>query len=70
MKVFEGSMHYFARETILRLHDILNTQGFAMHYGVISKKVSNLEVFQCERANAWTGFFSHVELFRGKDLLI
>ena len=33
------------------IHDIVNDQGFAMHYRAISNTVSHLEVFQGERIN-------------------
>ena len=33
------------------IHDVVNDQGFAMHYRVISNTVSDLEVFRCERIN-------------------
>ena len=33
------------------IHDIVNDQGFAMHYRAISNTVSYLEVFWCERIN-------------------
>ena len=39
------------KEQYKGLHDIVNDQGFAMHYRVISNMVSHLEVFQCERIN-------------------
>ena len=31
------------------IHDVVNGQGFAMHYKVISNAVSHLEVFRSER---------------------
>jgi len=40
-----------AREQSLGLHDVVNDQGFAMHYRVISNTVSHLEVFQYVRIN-------------------
>ena len=30
------------------IHDVVNDQGFAMHYRAISNTVSQLEVFRCE----------------------
>ena len=33
------------------VYDLVNDQGFAMHYRVISNTVSHLEVFRCERIN-------------------
>ena len=33
------------------IHDVVNDQGFAMHYRAISNMVSHLEVFRCERIN-------------------
>ena len=32
-------------------HDVVNEQGFAMHYRMISNMVSHLEVFRCDRIN-------------------
>jgi len=42
------------REQSLGIHDVVNDQGFAMHYTcrAISNTVSHLEVFRCERINA------------------
>ena len=39
------------REQFKGIHDIVNDQGFAMHYRAISNTVSHLEVFRCERIN-------------------
>jgi len=39
------------REQSLCLHDVVNDQGFAMHYRVISNMVSHLEVSRYERIN-------------------
>jgi len=39
------------RKQSLGLHDLVNDQGFAMHYRAISNSVSHLEVFRCERIN-------------------
>ena len=36
------------REQCLGIHEIVNDQGFAMHYRVISNTVGHLEVFRCE----------------------
>ena len=33
------------------IHDLVNDQGFAMHYRAISNTVSHLEVFRCDRIN-------------------
>ena len=33
----------------LGIHDVLNAQGFAMHYRAISSRDSHFEVFRCER---------------------
>jgi len=43
---------YITREQFLGLHDVVNDQGFAMHYRVISNTVSHLEVFRYERINS------------------
>ena len=40
-----------SKELYKGIHDIVNDQGFAMHYKVISNMVSHLEVLQCERIN-------------------
>jgi len=59
------------REQSLGLHDVVNDQGFAMHYRAISNSVSQLEVFRYERINAGRiDFFSYVECLRNKDLSI
>jgi len=39
------------REQSLGIHDIVNDQGFAMHYRAISNTVNHLEVFHGERIN-------------------
>ena len=39
------------REQSLGIHDVVNDQGFAMHYRAISNTVNHLEVFQGERIN-------------------
>jgi len=39
------------REKSLGIHDVVNDQGFAMHYRAISNTLSHLEVFRCERIN-------------------
>ena len=62
------------REQYKGIHDIVNGQGFAMHYRAISNTVSHLEVFRCERINTakqkdgLTSFY--VQCFRSKDLSI
>ena len=33
------------------IHDVVNDQGFAIHYRAISNTVSYLEVLRCERIN-------------------
>ena len=38
------------REQSLGLHDLVNDQGFAVHYRAISNTVSHLEVFRYERS--------------------
>ena len=43
-----------SKEHCKNIYDVVNDQGFAMHYRVISNTVSHLEVFQCERINAAT----------------
>ena len=40
-----------SKEQYKGLHNVVNGQGFAMHYRVISNIVSDLKVFQCERIN-------------------
>ena len=40
-----------SREQYKGIHDIVNDQGFAMHYSEISNMVSHLEVFRCEGIN-------------------
>ena len=39
------------REQSLGVHDVVNDQGFAMHYRAFLHTVSHLEVFRCERIN-------------------
>ena len=39
------------KEQYKGIHDMVNDQGFAMHYRAISNTVSDLEVFRCERIN-------------------
>ena len=41
-----------SKEQYNGIHDVVNDQGFAMHYRAISNRVSHLEVFRCERINA------------------
>ena len=51
MKVwYEGPLH--VKEQYKGIHDVVNDQGFAMHYRAISNRVSHLEVFRCERISA------------------
>ena len=40
-----------SKEQYKGIHDVVNDQGFVMHYGTISNMVSQLEVFRCERIN-------------------
>ena len=40
-----------SKEQYKGIHDVVNDQGFAMHYRAISNMVSDLEVFRCERIN-------------------
>ena len=40
-----------SKEQYKGIHDVVNDQGFAMHYRAISNRVSHLEVFQCEGIN-------------------
>ena len=40
-----------SKEQYKGIHDIVNDQGFAMHYRAISNTVSHLEIFRCERLN-------------------
>ena len=42
---------YMSKEKNKDIHDVVNVQGFAMHYRAISNTVSHLEVFRCERIN-------------------
>jgi len=39
------------REQSLGIHDVVNDQGFAIHYRAISNTVSHLQVLRCERIN-------------------
>ena len=39
-----------SRERYKGIHDVVNDQGFAMHYRAISNTVSHLEVFQVFRS--------------------
>ena len=36
------------KEQYKGIHDVVNDQGFGMHYRAISNTVSQFEVFQCE----------------------
>ena len=40
-----------SKEQYKGIHDVVNDQGFAMHYRAISNTVGDLEVFRCERIN-------------------
>ena len=40
-----------SKEQYKGIHDVVNDQGFAMHYRAISNTLSDLEVFRCERIN-------------------
>ena len=40
-----------SREQYKGIHDVVNDQGFDMHYTAISNTISHLELFQCERIN-------------------
>ena len=54
-----------SKEQYKGIHDVVNDQGFAMHYMAISNTISHLEVFQCERINVAKqkdGFTSFVML--------
>jgi len=62
-----------AREQSLGIHDVVNDQGFALHYMAISYTVSHLywkfsENQHCSKAKGRIDFFSDVECFRSKDL--
>ena len=62
-----------SKEQYKGIHDVVNDQGFAMHYRAILNTVSHLEIFRCERINAakgWIDFFSYVECFRSEELSI
>jgi len=39
------------RAQSLGVHDVVNDQGFTMHYRAFFNTVSHLEVFRCERIN-------------------
>jgi len=61
------------REKFLGIHDLVNDQGFAMHYRAISYTVSRLyckfsENQYYSKAKGQTDFSSSVECFRSKDL--
>ena len=51
------------REQYKGINDVVNDQGFAMHYRAISNTVSHLVVFRCEKTNTakqtdgFTSFF-------------
>ena len=40
-----------SKEQYKGIHDIVNDQGFAMHYRAISNTVRHLEVFRYEKIN-------------------
>ena len=40
-----------SKEQYKGIHDVVNDQGFAMHYKAILNTVSHLEIFRCERIN-------------------
>ena len=51
------------------IHDLVNDQGFTMHYRAIANTVSHLEVFRCERINAAKrkhDFLSYVSVLEAK----
>ena len=59
------------REQLLGLHDVVNDQGFAMHYRAISNTISfPISENQYSKANGRIDLFSYVECFRSKDLSI
>ena len=53
MKVrYEGPLYTcMSKEHYNDIHDLVNDQGFAVHYRGISNTVSHLEVLRCERIN-------------------
>ena len=61
-----------SREQYKGIHDVINDQGFAMHYSEISNMVSHLEVFRCERINiakqnlGWIDFFFMLSILEAK----
>jgi len=50
-QILDTSMKCITREQSLGIHDVVNDQGFAMHYRAISNTTSHLGVFRCERIN-------------------
>ena len=55
------------------INDVVNDQGFAMHYRAISNTVKHLKVFRYERidtAKQKDGLTSYVACSRSNDLLI
>ena len=40
-----------SKEQYKGIHDVVNDQGFAMHYRAISNTVSHFEGLRCERLN-------------------
>ena len=64
-----------SKEQYKGIHDLVNDQGFVMHYRAISNMVRHLKVFHYERINTakakgWIDFFSYVACFRSEDLSI
>ena len=63
------------REQFIGIYDVVNDQGFLMHYRAISYTISDLGVFcesilQQSKRTDWLQLFSYVECFRSKDLSI
>jgi len=42
-------IHVLQETQSLGIHDVLNTQGLAMHYRSVSNTINHLQVFWCER---------------------
>ena len=54
-----------AREQSTGIHDVVNDQGFAIHY---NKAISNTEVRgSINTAKGWIDFFTYAECFRSND---
>ena len=48
MQIFGCQMIRALQETQwVGIHDVLNAQGFAMHYRAVSNTISHLQVFRC-----------------------